>query len=115
MELRGLSWSLAGTESVSADGQAARSREFQRMYSERWMALKLGLPMGWDAGVTTAEQRREYIRRVIIERGIADEAVGRGDGPRAKQTNWRRLFERAYGTPLQTNETQFALTGSESR
>lgn len=113
--MRRLPSRMGRAEPMSADGQANRSRDFLRFYSERWMALKLCLPMGWDAGVTTAEQRLEYIRAVIIERGIADELVTRGDKGREKSVTWGALFYRAYDQPLQTNETQFALTGGESR
>lgn len=99
----------------TTDPKPTRSASFIRFYSERWIALKLGMPLGWDGGVTTAEQRREIIRREILERGIAAEYVSRGHPGREKRVSWAALFERAYGQPLQTDECAFAQTATDVR
>jgi len=66
------------------------------------MAQRLGLPLDWDAGVTTAEQRREKIRTAILEQQRALTIAGKRAGQPAE--TWKALFERVYRIPLQPKE-----------
>lgn len=70
--------------------------------TEIWMARRLGLPLDWDAGVTTAEQRRETIRLAIIESQRAHQIAGKRQG-RPPET-WEALFQRVYRKPLEPKE-----------
>lgn len=71
--------------------------------NEAWMAQRLGLPLDWDAGITTAEQRREKIRTSILEQQRALSIAGKRKGQPAE--TWKALFERLYRTPLNQPET----------
>ncbi len=70
---------------------------------EAWMAQKLGLPMSWDGGVTTREERRERIRRAIVDTGRESAIAGKRAGQPCE--TWQALFERVYRQPLTTTET----------
>lgn len=65
---------------------------------ELWMARRLGLPFSWDAGITTAEDRRELIRAAILEQHRALSIAGKRPGQPAE--TWKALFERLYHQPL---------------
>lgn len=70
--------------------------------NEAWMARKLELPLDWDAGVTTAEQRREKIRIAIVEQQRALSIAGKRKGQPAE--TWKALFQRVYRKPLEPKE-----------
>lgn len=72
------------------------------MINEAWMARKLELPLDWDAGVTTAEQRREKIRAAIVDQQRALSIAGKRKGQPAE--TWKALFERLYRIPLNPKE-----------
>jgi hypothetical protein len=69
---------------------------------ETWMARRLGLPLSWDAGVTTSEIRRELIRTAILEQHRALSIAGKRPGHPAE--TWQALFERLYRQPLKPTE-----------
>lgn len=69
--------------------------------AEQWFARRLGLPLGWDAGVTSASERRDAIRDAITERALANSPAGRRG---ARRESWAQLFERAYHQPLQPED-----------
>lgn len=71
--------------------------------NEVWMSQQLGLPLHWDAGVTTAEQRREKIRTAILEQHRALTIAGKREGKPCE--TWKALFERSYRTSLNKPET----------
>lgn len=71
--------------------------------NETWMSQQLGLPLDWDAGVTTAEQRREKIRTAILEQHRALTIAGKREGKPCE--TWKALFERSYRTTLAKPET----------
>jgi hypothetical protein len=68
-----------------------------KLIAEVWMARRLGMPLCWDAGVTTREDRRERIRAEIIRQGRESGVAGKG--PTAAET-WGQLFRRVYGQPV---------------
>lgn len=70
--------------------------------NEAWMARRLGLPLDWDAGITTAEQRREKIRAAIVDQQRALSIAGKRKGQPAE--TWKALFERLYRIPLNPKE-----------
>jgi hypothetical protein len=70
---------------------------------EAWMAQRLGLPLGWDGGVTTREDRREAIRQEILGRNLGGIVAGKRRGE-PKPKTWAQLFERVYSEPLQPKE-----------
>lgn len=72
------------------------------MMNEAWMARRLELPLDWDAGVTTAEQRREKIRAAIVDQQRALSIAGKRKGQPAE--TWKALFERLYRIPLNPKE-----------
>lgn len=67
-----------------------------------WLARRLELPLSWAAGVTTREIRRDRIRAVILDRGLADRVAGTAKG---RPETWREIYERVYRSPLQPKET----------
>ena len=69
-----------------------------RVVVEAWMAQRLGLPMSWDAGVTTCEDRREKIRAAILAKGLANDVAGKR--PNKTPETWAQLFQRVYGRQL---------------
>lgn len=77
---------------------------------EAWMARKLGLPLSWDGGVTTREERRERIRAAILERGVADAVAGNAKG---RGETWRGLFRRVYGEGLEKQRMRDAMRPNE--
>jgi hypothetical protein len=62
----------------------------KQFYQEQWLARRLGLPFSWDAGATTAEQRREAIRAAVLAAG-AEAPCGR-----AGTITLGAAFERVY-------------------
>jgi len=64
------------------------------VYVELWIAQRLRRPDLY-AGVTSVDERRERVRAVILEQGLADVAV-------KGQTTWRQAFERAFRQPLES-------------
>lgn len=65
---------------------------------EYWIARRLGLPLSWDTGSTTTEQRRESVRKAIKARGVADRPVPARYGE--QNETYRQIFRRVYGVPL---------------
>jgi len=65
---------------------------------EVWLARRLG-DATFAEGVTSAEERRERLRRRIVESGRAGEHIGRSavDGT---ELTFAAMFERLYGVPL---------------
>lgn len=65
---------------------------------EVWLARRLGYAT-FAEGVTSAAERRERLRRRIVESGRADEHIGRSavDGT---QLTFAATFERMYGVEL---------------
>jgi hypothetical protein len=72
------------------------------LMNEAWMARRLELPLDWDAGVTTAEQRREKIRAAIVDQQRDLSIAGKRKGQPAE--TWKALFERVYRVPLKPKE-----------
>jgi hypothetical protein len=68
---------------------------------EAWMAKRLGLPIGWDGGVTTRAKRSQTIREAILRGDLGDVLAGHRRG---HSETWARLFERGYSEPLQPKE-----------
>jgi hypothetical protein len=68
---------------------------------EAWMAKRLGLPLSWDAGVTTRAKRSQTIREAILKGDLGDALAGYRKG---HSESWTRLFERVYSEPLQPKE-----------
>lgn len=66
---------------------------------ENWMVEKLYelVKTNVRSGLTTLEQRREHIRKIILENGLADIVIGR---PSGQPVTWSSYFERTYGVPL---------------
>lgn len=96
---------------MSADGKPKRSADLTRGTREMRLAKLLGLPLDWDSGVTTPEQRRELIRTAILEQRLADTECYRAT-PRGSRS-WRQAFQETFGTPLVTDELDFAFTATE--
>lgn len=71
------------------------------LIAEQWLASRLRMPKSWDAGVTTAEQRRERIRAAILEKNLQDERAGWRNG---YPETWAQLFQRVFRQPLQPME-----------
>lgn len=65
---------------------------------ETWIARRLGEP-GLFAGVTTADERRERVRELIVSRQLHLAIAGRN--PQGKPETWAALFARVYGRPLE--------------
>ena len=74
------------------------------VYGERWMAKRLELPLDWDAGVTTADERRERIRAAIVEQGRERAIAGKRPGQPCE--TWADLYARVYGVPFQPQPTE---------
>lgn len=70
--------------------------------AELWLAYRLRLPLSWDGGVTTFEQRRDRIRAEIIERNLGDAIAGNAKG---RPETWAQVFQRIYRQPLNPMET----------
>lgn len=64
---------------------------------ETWLRNRLHAP-DLFAGVTTAEERRERVRRVILEHGLEHEHAMHTEA-RGRET-WSEVFVRIYGQPL---------------
>lgn len=75
-----------------------------KLVVEAWMARKLGMPLSWDGGVTTREDRRERIEAAINEQQRAYAIAGKRPGHPAE--TWKQLYERVYGRPLNTQPTE---------
>ncbi len=75
-----------------------------RPSAEHWMARKLGLPLDWDGGTTSGEQRREAIRESILRRCLNYATAGRN--PQGQSETWAELFERLYGAPLDPTDSE---------
>jgi hypothetical protein len=69
-----------------------------KLVVEAWMARRLGMPMSWDGGVTTREDRRERIRAAIVSSGREMAIAGRAAGKSCE--TWAQLFQRVYGQPV---------------
>ena len=67
------------------------------MRAEAWLRDRLHAP-DLFAGVTTADERRERVRRAILENGLARECATHTQA-RGRET-WAELFARVYGQPL---------------
>ena len=63
---------------------------------EAWICKKLGL-RDLFAGTTTTDTRRDRLKVVLTERGLADSHAGSFDG---KRISWRQIFTRLYGGSL---------------
>lgn len=75
--------------------------KFPPLGQEFRFARKLNMP-DLFVGVTTAEQRRDRIRKEIISRGLADEPIQRRMGV---VETYREAFQRQFGQPLQPGES----------
>ena len=64
--------------------------ERDEMVNELWLARRLKVDLG---GTTTRGCRRARIRAAIVEQGLVDK--------------WAAPFERLYGVPLTTTETEY--------
>lgn len=64
---------------------------------EVWISRRL-LRSDLFAGVTTPEERRERVRRAIVD-GELEEAIA-GKRKDASCETWSQLFERVYGQPV---------------
>ena len=69
-----------------------------KLVIEAWMARKLGLPLGWDGGVTTPEDRRERIRTAIVDQQRQGSIAGRQAGQPCE--TWAQLFLRVYSQSI---------------
>jgi hypothetical protein len=69
-----------------------------KLVIEAWMARKLGLPLSWDGGVTTREERRERIRAAILEQQREGAVAGRRHGQPCE--TWAQLFLRVYSQSI---------------
>jgi hypothetical protein len=69
-----------------------------RLVIEIWMARKLGMPLGWDGGITTSEDRRERIRAEILKQQRQGSIAGRQAGQPCE--TWAQLFLRVYGQSI---------------
>lgn len=67
---------------------------------EDWICRRLRLDL--FAGTTTPDERRERLRREILERDLAEAIAGKRKGHPAE--TWRDIFERVYGQPLEAAE-----------
>lgn len=63
---------------------------------ESWICKRLAL-RDLFAGVTTREIRRDRLKVVLLERGLAESIAGKFDG---KPISWRALFARLYGEEI---------------
>lgn len=63
---------------------------------EAWICERLKL-RDLFAGVTSTATRRDRLKVVLLERGIADSIAGRLAG---KPVTWSTIFEQLYGEPL---------------
>lgn len=63
---------------------------------EAWICDRLRKDL--FAGLTTPEERRERLRREIVERDMAHAVAGKRKGQTCE--SWSELFERIYGEPL---------------
>lgn len=63
--------------------------------ARRFRALHLGDPF---AGLTDGPERRERIRRMILDAGIAERHAGRREG---QPITYRQAFADLYGQPLE--------------
>jgi hypothetical protein len=66
-----------------------------KLVVEAWMARRLGLPLSWDGGITTREDRREIIRAAILEKQCGGAIAGRRHGQPCE--TWNQLYQRVYG------------------
>lgn len=69
-----------------------------KLVIEIWMARKLGMPLCWDAGITTNEDRRERIRAAILQQQRQGSIAGRQAGQPCE--TWAQLFQRVYGQSI---------------
>lgn len=71
--------------------------------NEQWLLRRLmdhGVPR-LDAGVTTAEERRERVRQAIIEHNLVAVIAGHRDG---KPILYPQAFQALYGESLERKE-----------
>lgn len=76
-------------------------RGTERLAVELWVGKRLaehGVPFV-TLGVTTEAERRERIRRGIVDNGLVGVIVGRNPKDRKPET-YAQLFERVYGMRL---------------
>lgn len=64
---------------------------------EQWLTVRL-LRSLLFTGITTADERRELLRRHLLDHDLELAIAGRAEGGKAE--TWAELFERAYGQPL---------------
>jgi hypothetical protein len=82
---------------------------FVWLRTELWLAQALGCPSIFE-GITTAEIRRERIRREILSRGLGNVvAGGRAAG---KPEVWASLFSRIFGCDLTAEDFSLTQPGS---
>lgn len=75
---------------------------------ELWAGRKLGVDL--YAGDTTRSVRQEALRKLLIERGIADDEAGVTKAGRS--ITWAEIFERWYGVALDGDAVTGALSGA---
>jgi hypothetical protein len=90
-----------------APQQATPQREmFRELDAALWLSRKLwkaGVSARVFEGITTYTERRERIRRAILEHRLADRAVPAERGER--QENFASCFERIFNEPITPGDT----------
>lgn len=81
-----------------SDAAAALPQHRKDAELEAWICTRLCL-RDLFAGVTTTEIRRDRLKCVLLERGLAGSVAGKiGRDP----VSWRALFQKLYGEELTT-------------
>lgn len=73
------------------------SKTFPPLRAELWIARRLG-HRDLFVGTTTPEERRERVRRVMLDEGFADYVAGSKNG---EIELFRDTYRRFYGEPLE--------------
>lgn len=84
---------------TEAAATTAARFEGPKPVAEYWIARRLGLPLNWDGGVTSADDRREAVRRHIVENTMQCAIAGKRKGLPCE--TWSEFFERVYEQPLE--------------
>lgn len=86
---------------------SAASAHRRELVTETYLARRLaqlGSPVDLS-GVTSSAIRRARFRQAIVAGGLAHVIAGTADG---KPKTFAQAFERLYGVPLDTTETEYA-------
>jgi hypothetical protein len=75
---------------------------YDRERAQAWLSGHLWRTTGVDvqAGVTTPAEREVRIRRVLADRGLADQVMGRFNG---REETYRQFVRRAIGIELEAD------------